>query len=146
MLRYLSWIALVAAALSGCSGSMPFDLAPVRGKVTYDDGSPIKAASILVTFTPIVAEGGGAIAPPGGQVTVGSSDGTFDSVSSHRPGDGLVVGRHKVVVVSFESGPDGRPHRSEAVPERYTKIATTPLEIEIPPEGNDALHLKIQRK
>jgi hypothetical protein len=38
---------------AGCGTSeMPFDIVPVHGKVTYDDGSLIPADSILVAFNP----------------------------------------------------------------------------------------------
>ena len=86
---------------------MPFDFVPVHGKVTYEDGSLIDADSILVTFNPILSGEKGKTVPPGGQTNVNVQDGTFSAVSSHRANDGVAVGRHKVVIVSFKKGPMG---------------------------------------
>ena len=97
----------IIASVSGCGSSVPFDFVPVHGKVTYEDGSRIDADSILVTFNPIVSEEKGKTVPPGGQTNVNVQDGTFSAVSSHRANDGVAVGRHKVVIVSFKKGPMG---------------------------------------
>src|SRR5688500_3752828 len=91
-------VPFLVASITGCGSKVPFDFVPVHGKLTYDDGSLIKADSILVTFNPILNEKGNMV-PPGGQTNVNVSDGTFASVSSHRKDDGVAVGRHKVVVV-----------------------------------------------
>ena len=47
----------------------------------------------------------------GGKTNVNVQDGTFSAVSSHRANDGLAVGRHKVVIVSFKKGSIGAPVR-----------------------------------
>src|SRR5262249_10725638 len=96
------------AAISGCGSKVPFEIVPVHGKVVYEDASLIPADSILVTFNPILKGEKGKTVAPGGQTNLNVQDGTFSDVSSHRPHDGVVLGRHKVVVVSFEKGPDGK--------------------------------------
>jgi hypothetical protein len=136
---------LVVITTLGCNRDMPFDVVPVQGKVTYDDGSLIPADSILVTFNPIRSEPKTKITPPGGQTNVNVQDGTFSAVSSHRANDGLVVGRHKVVVVSFKKGPNGNPAPSDAVPAKYRKASTTPLEVEVD-SSNQFLELKVSKK
>jgi hypothetical protein len=125
---------------------MPFDVVSVHGKVTYEDGSLIKADSILVTFNPIKTGQPGKIVPPGGQTYVNVQDGTFSGVSSRRKDDGLVVGRHKVVIVAFKSGGQGRmPTPSNAVPAAYHQESTTPLEVEVTSSNQD-LALKVAKK
>jgi hypothetical protein len=124
---------------------MPFDVVPVNGKVTYEDGSLIKAGSILVTFNPVDVPRKGKMAAPGGQTYVNVEDGTFAGVTSRRQDDGVVLGRHQVVVVSFETGPTGMPVPSNAVPAKYRKTATTPLEVEVT-SPDQFIDLKISKK
>jgi hypothetical protein len=135
----------IIASIPGCGSSVPFDFVPVQGKVTYEDGSLIQADSILVTFNPITEGEKGKMVPPGGQTQVNVADGTFDAVSSHRKDDGVAVGRHKVVVVSFKKAPNGMPVPSPAVPPAYRKVSSTPLEIEVD-SSNQFLDLKVSRK
>jgi hypothetical protein len=136
---------LALAAIVGCYSDMPFDVVPVQGKVTYDDGTLIKSDSVLVMFNPINAERKGKMVPPGGQASVNMHDGTFSAVSTRRKADGVVVGRHKVVVVSFETDRNGNPVPSNAVPAIYRKVSTTPLEIDVK-STNQFLEFKLSRK
>lgn len=136
---------LVVVTTAGCNSDMPFDLVPVHGKVTYEDGSLIPADSILVTFNPISSGPKANIAPPGGQTNVNVQDGTFSAVSSHRANDGLAVGRHKVVVVAFKKGAGGSSAPSNLVPAIYRNESTTPLEVEVDsPDQN--IELKVSKK
>jgi predicted small lipoprotein YifL len=134
----------IFAAIPGCGSKVPFDFAPVHGKVTYEDGSRIPADSIALTFNPIVKEKG-KLSPPGGHAQVNVQDGTFSAVSSHRQNDGVAVGRHKVVVMAFEKGPRGSPIPSASVPSAYRNESTTPLEIEVD-TADQFLDLKVRRK
>ena len=136
---------LIVGSISGCGSKVPFDIVPVHGKVTYDDGSLIPADSIHVTFNPILSGEKGKVVPPGGQTDLNVQDGTFSAVSSHRAYDGVAIGRHKVVVVSFKKGPDGKSVPSAAVPPIYRNTSSTPLEVE--GESNDQfLDLKVSKK
>jgi hypothetical protein len=136
---------LVFPIIFGCGSKVPFDFVPVHGKVTYEDGTPIAADSILVTFNPIVAQEKGKFVPPGGQTQVNVQDGTFSGVSSHRKDDGVAVGRHKVVVVAFAKAPNGQSAPSQAVPAIYHKESTTPLEVEVK-SSDQFLDLKVRKK
>jgi hypothetical protein len=136
---------VVFASNAGCGSKVPFDFAPVHGKVTYEDGSLIDADSILVTFNPVLTGEKGKIVPPGGQTNVNVKDGTFSAVSSHRKDDGVAVGRHKVVVVAFKKGPNGAPGPSPAVPPVYRNVSSTPLEVEVVSK-NQFLDLKVRKK
>jgi hypothetical protein len=138
-------ILLVSVVVPGCGGSVPFDIVPVSGKVTYEDGSLIPASSMLVTFNPIRTGEKSKVAPPGGQTNVNVQDGTFSSVSSHRANDGLAVGKHKVVIVSFKKGPQGGSSPSADVPAIYRKESSTPLEVDVN-SSNQFLELKVRKK
>ena len=133
------------ANMSGCGSKVPFEIVPVHGKVVYEDGSLIPADSILLTFNPILKGEKGKIVAPGGQTSVDVKDGTFSGVSSHRANDGVAVGRHKVVVVSFKKGADGKSGPSAAVPAAYRNESSTPLEIDVE-SSNQFLELKISKK
>ena len=130
--------------LVGCHKDMPFDLIPINGKVTYEDGGRIDAGSIVVTFNPVDAPTEGGVTPPGAQAQVNVQDGAFSGVTTRRPGDGVLVGRHKVVIMSFDPRADGRPVASKAVPEKYRKVDTTPLVVEIS-EANQFVEIKVTR-
>lgn len=136
---------LASAVTPGCGSKVPFDLVPVHGKLTYEDGSLVPADSILLTFNPIRTEAGGKIAPPGGTTSVNVQDGTFAAVTSHRKDDGLVIGKHKVVVVSFKKGANGNPAPTAAVPPVYRQESSTPLEVEVQSSGQ-FLELKVRKQ
>jgi len=132
-------------SISGCASGVPFEIVPVHGKVVYEDGSLIPADSILVTFNPVLKGEKGKVVAPGGQTNVNVQDGTFSAVSSHRANDGVAVGRHKVVVVSFKKGPDGKSGPSAAVPAEYRSESSTPLEIDVN-SRDQFLELKVTKK
>jgi hypothetical protein len=135
----------ILASISGCGSKVPFAIVPVHGKVVYEDGSLIPADSILITFNPIHQGEKSKVVAPGGQTTVNVQDGTFSSVSSHRANDGVALGRHKVVVVSFKKGADGKTAPSAAVPAVYRSESSTPLEIDVT-SSDQFLDLKISKK
>jgi hypothetical protein len=135
----------ICTSISGCGANVPFSIVPVHGKIAYQDGSLISADSILVTFYPILSGEKGKIVPPGGRTNVNVEDGTFSAVSSYRKDDGLAIGRHKVMVVTYKKGPNGPLAPSTAVPPVYGKETTTPLEIEVE-SGDQFLDLKISKK
>jgi hypothetical protein len=142
--RLAPLLAAVICTLGGCGSDMPFDLLPVSGKVTYEDGSLIKAESIRLAFNPAAAASG-PITTPGGTAQVDVADGTFTSVTTRRTGDGLAACRYKVVVVPFKKGPQGGPTPTDAVAAKYQKETTTPLEIEVN-EANQFIEIKVSKK
>jgi hypothetical protein len=128
--------AVVAAAglvfLTGCGGEQ---LGRVTGTVTVA-GKPVAGGTIQFV-------------PAAGKAAVGSinPDGT-NTLTTHKPGDGALVGPHKVVIhytrvgpgtlaaATFEdelkpAGDSGKvlvPGKVEwVVPERYSQLATTDL-------------------
>jgi hypothetical protein len=134
-LRHLPLIA-VLAALAGCGPSDPFDYVKVSGKVTYEDGSPIPGG-LEVEFVPLAEPVDPKTHPRPGFATM-NDDGTFDSVTSYKYGDGLVRGRHKVAVRSFSDDLNS----TGAVPEEYTNPQTSPLEVDT---ADAPFHLKVPK-
>lgn len=86
--------ATLAAAIVGCGGS-DFPTAQVSGKVVHQ-GQGVPNAG--VTFAPEPAEGGYS-----GKSASGTTDasGSF-TLSTYQPGDGAVVGKHRVYVHSAD--------------------------------------------
>src|SRR5690606_16771513 len=75
--------------LAGCSDGNPFDYVPVSGRLTYEDGAPIPAGGMRIGFTVMdVAPKDGAFPRPAEAVV--DAQGNFSSVTSYKPGDGLM--------------------------------------------------------
>ena len=129
-------IAVVAAtflSLFGCGADS--SMAPVRGKVTLE-GVPVAGA--VVAFLP---EGEGR---PGIGRT--SADGSYE-VSTLKPGDGALIGMHRVTVTAIdESGAEvvendefaslgeigGKPQTNKwLAPQRYANADTSGLRFEV---------------
>lgn len=130
---------LAAVFLAGCGGDTPFQLAPVRGKVAFTDGTPIPGTEVRVTFIPQEAAAVGKAHPMAAQGTL-KADGTFSELTSHKFGDGAIVGRHKVTVLAV----DAQEKPLASVPERYRTEATTPLEVTVEP-GSNSFDLKVEK-
>ncbi len=135
-------IALVAlATLLGCGGD-PFAYVPSSGTVTYDDGSAIPAPRIKLVFVPIdpPSSGDEKIAAPNGKADVENlKEGSFSAVSSHRPGDGLLPGKHKVLIVAA----DERGHPIDGfIPPEYGDPKTTPVTIDT---AEQPLKIKVRK-
>jgi hypothetical protein len=127
-------IILVFAALVGCGSNEPFDYVKVHGTVTYDDGTPLPIKQYQLRFQSEVPAKG-TFFPPNGQTAV--TDGKFDTVTSHKFGDGLVPGKHKVI---FAYATDAKGKL--VVPPEYTEVSTTPIEIDT---ANSPLEIKVPK-
>ncbi len=113
--------------ITGCGGTKdPFSYVKVKGKVTYADGSLIPAQRITLTFNSESPPLDAKTYPKPGVAEVNVADGTFDSETSHYAGDGLVPGKHKVQVQTF----DKNDHPVPLVPARYRDPKLTPIEID----------------
>jgi hypothetical protein len=126
-------LGVVLVGVTGCGSGSPFDMVKVDGKVTYEDGSLIKAAKIEILFTPqqdSVKPVDGASPRPGTAV-VDVADGTFSEVISPN-GEGLVVGKHNAIVFIYKD--------EGAVP---LDVSPTPAEIEV---GSGETHFEFKIK
>jgi hypothetical protein len=132
------WLILaLATSLCGCHGE-PFPHVQVRGTVSYEDGSRIPADQIILRFEPQIPPKDAKTFPRPGLSYVTVKDGTFDTVTTHKHGDGLVKGQHRVLVVATGTDSEGRP----VVPAEYADSATTPLLVHT---EDSPFHLKIRR-
>jgi hypothetical protein len=124
---YFSFVMLVFLALApGCGSDDPFGYVQVNGTITYDDGTPIPADSLRVTFVPQEASLDAKTHARPGVAEVNVTDGSFSVVTSRKHGDGIVPGRHKVTVVAL----DASQAPTRAVPVEYQSESTTPLSVD----------------
>jgi hypothetical protein len=118
----------IAVVIRGCfSGSDdPFRYMKVSGKVCYEDGSLIPAKRLVVTFIPAetVSENKKFARP--GLATVDDTTGEFRSATTRKPNDGIVFGRHRVVL----SVSDREPLPDDVVPAVYKDQTKSPLEVD----------------
>jgi hypothetical protein len=119
------------ASLAGCGSGEPFSYVPAKGTVTYEDGTLIPAPRLRLTFIAVDPPTAGdekIFAPKGkGDVVNGdgkNTDGHFEDVTSHKFGDGLLPGKHKVLIVPI----DANERRLEGVvPPEYGEVNKTPV-------------------
>ena len=89
-------VALLALSL-GCGSSEPFQYVPAKGRVIYENGSPVPLGGArLLFFVQDVGASGEAVPRPA--LANLNAQGEFDVVTSHKYGDGLIPGKHKVVI------------------------------------------------
>lgn len=127
----------VAVSLVGCGSENPFDHAQIQGTVTYEDGTPIPGNSVHATFVPTLAPLDAKTYPKNGHAQLDSA-GNFSIVTSYRHADGVVEGKHKVLVVSRNA--NGKP--TDAVPKEYWSEHTTPLAIDT---ADSPFQLKVRK-
>lgn len=122
---------LLLAFLSlGCGPGEPFTHVQVRGKVTYEDGTPIPAHHLRVIFVAETPPIDKKTHPRPGTTDIykeKSPDGSFSWVTSHVPGDGLVVGKHKVQLDPRDANDQPLP---KLVPEDTLNPKTSPLSVD----------------
>jgi len=128
---------LAAAGLTagGCnSGPARPPLAKVHGKV-FHEGVPLTSGSVI--FMPVSGMGGAgptdASHPAAGQI---KSDGSYE-LSTDNPGDGAIVGEHKVAVVSVDFAT-----KRSVIPEKYQTPGATPLSKTVK-EGDNAIDIEV---
>jgi hypothetical protein len=122
---------LIACA-SGC-GSGRYT---VTGRVTYEDGSPVEAGTVIGEATV-----NGKLVGVQGNI---ASDGTF-SLGSDRPGDGAPPGNYRVLVMPVALGDaELAAGKRPAVGGKYTKFETSGITFEVKPEAN-VLNITVER-
>ncbi len=110
---------------AGCGDGDPFGYAQISGTVCFEDGTLIPADFILV-FYPQSGPLDAKTHPRCGTAVVDRESGRFDSATSHKPGDGLVRGKHKVILATRSHG--ALP--PSIVPPEYCSPVKTPLEVD----------------
>ena len=127
------------ALLAGCGSPEPFELVKVSGRITYEDGTLIPAEGnyVRLTFYSQAPPLDSKTHPRPGTAEVDLQDGTFSIATTHRWGDGLTAGKHKVVVSTtvLQQVPKG-------VPPEYNDMTKTPLEVDT---AQQPFELKIRK-
>ncbi len=132
-----------ASAVGGCAPRRP-PTVPVRGTVTLD-GMPLGGATVLFQ-------------PPSGTPAraVTTDDGSF-TLTTFEPGDGALVGRHRVAVTKFTmsglsdvggvTGPvaAGDVREQWVTPKKYATPAESGLEVEVV-RGLGAVALELESR
>lgn len=107
----LAVAALMSGIFSAGCGGGEFEVAPAKGKVVCD-GRPMPVGS--VTFSPVGEQGS---AEPGKPATANvDADGTF-VLTTYDPGDGAILGKHKVNYWPPEGNEDDEGDDASAVEE-----------------------------
>jgi hypothetical protein len=115
---------VIVGCTLGCRSGSPYDYVKVRGKVVYEDGTPIPVKGLRLRFSALDAPSVDNAVPRPAFARI-NDNGEFDSVTSYKPGDGLIPGKHKVAI---ETG--GGMGGNVPVPANFQSISTTPLVID----------------
>jgi hypothetical protein len=110
----------------GCNRNAdPFQYVHVQGKVTYEDGQPLPL-EVHIKFFSIGGSLDAKTHPRAGRATADKTTGAIGVVTSNHYDDGLVPGRHKVILLG---GNGTLLPPSVAAPE-YGDPDRTPLEVD----------------
>jgi hypothetical protein len=120
------WAALLLLGLGAGCGS---GLQPVRGKVTYPDGTPVTEGTVVFEST----EAEKAVTARG-QI---QPDGSYE-LGTHRPGDGAPPGKYRVLVAP-KNDPNAvdKPQRPPAFDPRFAAFNTSELVFEVKSGANE---------
>jgi hypothetical protein len=118
--------ALLLLAAAGCG---PRTLYPVRGRLVFPDGSPVTGlAGAAIEFEPVAGE------PKVGARGEIDGEGRF-VMTSERPGDGALLGKHRVLIERVFLDPERMAPRVLA--EKYERFDTSGLEVTVEPKTNE---------
>lgn len=133
VLRHL--FTLIPCLTMGCSDEDLPPYAPVEGKITLADGTPV--ADAMVIFTPDGEQG------TKGPIAVGTVDssGSYQLKTASRV-DGAVVGHHKVTV-ELNSDPYSSKKNVLSLPRQYGNVQSTPLKAEVKADERNKLDFEL---
>ena len=141
-------VVLAACFSTGCSEADPFPLEKITGKVTYSDGSLIKAGTIQIICKSVDVEAVGGKSPRGAKGMIDPETGEFSKFTTWKAGDGVICGRNKVAIVPMEYGKGidsmGRPAKG-LLARKYFKTSTTELEIDVVSGGENYFELIVEK-
>ena len=129
----LLFAALPLLFIAGCGPA----LYHVHGKVAYADGTPLTEGMVVCESTdaqpPLTARG---------EI---QADGTF-ALSTHRPGDGLLPGRYRVLVApKYDANAVDKPARRPPFDPRFADFGTSGLEFEVKASGPNDLPITVTK-
>jgi hypothetical protein len=117
-------VAVLLLAVAGCGGNGYY---PVRGKVTFDDGTPFPQGTVIL----LKQEGEKMVQAQG---TI-QSDGSFE-LGVNRPKEGAPPGKYRVQIIPGDMSELDARVRS-GFDSRYTDFSTSGLEFDVKPTKND---------
>jgi hypothetical protein len=127
---------MVSMVLIGCGGGDPDQISavPASGTVTYN-GKPVETGTI------------GFIPKAGRPASGAIKDGQF-TLTTYESGDGATPGKHRVIVSSTKLVPSkvagADPETVYLIPAMYASPGESYIDVEIPPEGNSKIEIKIE--
>ncbi len=133
-LSAMVWFAALAWC-AGCGSTGPYEYVPVHGTVTYEDGTRIPLGGMRLLFLAQDAPEVAGAHPRQAMANV-NDQGEFECATTYKYGDGLIPGKHKVVIQA-EAEKDGRKilPKSCLGPATTTIVVDTtdlPLEVKVP--------------
>ncbi|MFO0905035.1 MAG: hypothetical protein U0939_18665 [Pirellulales bacterium] len=120
--------------VTGCRSDRP-PTYPVRGRVVFPDGSPVRTGSIELRSRTHSLQASGEI----------DSEGRFE-LTTFEPGDGAVAGEHEAVVVQFvmaENLRGGGGSTLGVVHPRFAAYSTSPLRVHVKEQGENRPELQV---
>ena len=126
-------LAICPVAGIGCGGRPA--TAPVSGQITLS-GRPLGPGRIF--FIPDKAKGTKGLAAEGGF----QADGLYE-LHTYKPGDGAVLGLHRVVIVNRTEGGEEAASEPGPIPPRYWDAANSALTAEVEP-GKNTINFDLQ--
>jgi len=130
--------ALLAASVIGCGGKQgaEYRTAPVKG-VVVSQGQPVTAGTISLQPKEVAGAAEGKTGRPAtGEI---QGDGSF-VLSTYQPGDGAVVGKHRVTFMPKAAGAES--YEDRPTPSPYVGLMPKEQEVEIKP-GNNELTIEL---
>src|SRR5262245_36817403 len=128
-----AWAVVVTASLLGLAGCGGSGLYPVHGKVVWENGAEARELVGGLVICEAVDGGVGAR----GDI---EKDGSFQ-LSTYKPGDGVLLGKHRVAVVEYSSREPPPPPK---VDQTFSSLDKSGLEINVEPKTNEVT-LKVRR-
>lgn len=125
----------VAVVLAGCGRG---GFSPVRGRLVYPDGSPVRE----MKDAQVVFEG---VGPDGkGYSAAGTLDaeGRF-TLTTEKAGDGAVPGKNKVLVAPYVPNPERPPPK--VLDPKFEAFATSGLEADVVPGGPNDFTFTVEK-
>jgi hypothetical protein len=126
-------VVVVAAALLGLAGCGGPSVYPVRGKVVWENGAEARelAGGLVVT------EAENKLVGARGSI---QKDGSFE-LSTYKPGDGALLGKHRVAVVEYSPKDTPPP---PVIDLAFSSLEKPQLEINVEQKTNEVT-LKVRR-
>ena len=122
--HWFVWLGTLLVVVVGGCFRQPYTVVKVKGTVAYEDGSLIPAEGLVVRFEPLAEPVNDRTHPRAGVAHVNPADGSFGFATTYHYGDGIIFGKHRVLVMAtgFTTG--------ELIPGEYSNPRKTPVSVD----------------